>query len=296
MHWTYDPPGIGDLEQGDILRPDEPLRRVLEEVHPHFNAGKYLAFIVTTQSCDLVRARGKGGARYIGIATIRSLATVWLKLAAAVVQEPLGAGYFAERDRSRVGDLFKRIVDQNEQALGLFYLHPDGDTCIGDPSVAFLRVTVSLRAEHYDTLVAARSARLRPDFRAKFGWLLGNLYSRAATRDWADQQADQATLKELRTRLVDGDGSGLAPRWIEDDRAKAARKKRVDFSRDVAEVDAELAGLEYKRRIDLVVERVMGKLGGASKLKPSELESLKRRLLGDRELQSLLAPLGSLGE
>ena len=213
MHWTYDPLVDGDLEQGDILTPDDRLRGVLDEVHRHFNGDKYLAFMVTTQSCDLVRRRGYAGARYISIATVRSLKSVWLKLLSAVAQAPLGGSYFNVKDKQRAELLFKRIIDQNEQALGLFYLHPDVDASIGEPAVAFLRVTISLRAEHYDALVAARSARLRSDFRAKFGWLLGNLYARAATRDWGDEATDRDACEDLRQRLIEGRDAAFAPHW-----------------------------------------------------------------------------------
>lgn len=296
MHWTYDPQVEGDLEQGDILRPDAELRRVLETVHPHFSAAKYLAFIVTTQSCDLVRRRGRATAKYVGIATVRSLESVWLNLLSTVARTHLGGAFFAAKDKTRANELFKRIVDQNEQALGLFYLHPSGDTCIGDPSVAFLRVTVSLRAEHYETLVAARSARLRPDFRAKFGWLLGNLYARAATRDWGDDTVDRATLDELRATFVDGAGTVSAPRWVDDDRAKAALKKHLDFGRDPATVEADLASLEVKDRQKLIVDRVMGMVAPVSHLSDPAKTQLRERLLADRELRTLLAPLGPLDE
>ena len=43
-----------------------------------------------------------------------------------------------------------------EQKLGLFYLFPDGEIGIGENAVAFLRISVAFRAEHYNLMTRAR--------------------------------------------------------------------------------------------------------------------------------------------
>ena len=58
LHWTYctfDP--SSDLQQGDILSRTDELLAVLKNVHSYFCDERYLAFIVVTQSCDLVRRK-----------------------------------------------------------------------------------------------------------------------------------------------------------------------------------------------------------------------------------------------
>ena len=62
-----------DLEQGDLLQPDDGLRAAIEDVHPHFVDPKYTAFIVLTQTCDLVRRVERGRvckAPYVNLAVV----------------------------------------------------------------------------------------------------------------------------------------------------------------------------------------------------------------------------------
>lgn len=78
-HWTYDHfETEEDLRQGDILEPSTSLRDVLREVHPHFLDPQYTAFLITTQTCDLVR-RGKPrtcSTGYVNIVVVRSIEDV----------------------------------------------------------------------------------------------------------------------------------------------------------------------------------------------------------------------------
>src|SRR5690606_8754619 len=87
-------------------------------------------------------------------------------------------------------ELFERIFNQNEQSLGLFFLHEDSDSGIYEASIAMLRISVALKNEHYHTLMNSRKGRLNEEFRAKLGWLIGNLYARPATRDWRDAESE----------------------------------------------------------------------------------------------------------
>ena len=186
VHFTYAP--IDESEpaicQGDILRPTRALGSLFTEVHPHFDNSKYTAFLVLTQTCDLVRRDRKPcRSRYINLAVVRPLKDVLLALLdreceRAKVGEKLLDGVYASESQFRGVQLLQRIVNQNAQAEGLFYLHGDAAVEILFPSVALLQVSVAVRAwEHYDTLVAA-PGRLKPEFRSKLGWLIGNLFSR----------------------------------------------------------------------------------------------------------------------
>src|SRR5688572_29602235 len=75
-HWTYgDVAADADLSQGDIIEPTAELRAVLAEVHKHFLDPKYTAFLILTQSCDLVR-RGNYRGQYINLCVVRELSTV----------------------------------------------------------------------------------------------------------------------------------------------------------------------------------------------------------------------------
>jgi len=231
-HWTYEAaPPESDLEQGDILQLTGELRALFEAVHPHFCDQKYTGFIVCSQSCDLVR-RGKSlsaKAGYIALAVIRPLVQVTSKLLSEVLGQ-LEVGIFDEKQKPDAKQFLQRLFNQNEQALGLFFLYQDADSGIAEEAVAFLRVSVSLRSEHYGKIIAARRGRLTAEFRAKLGWLIGNLYSRPATRDWRDfaegqQQVTRMVNEALQDRREDGQG----PMWIDGEVAAAAQKENLSL-------------------------------------------------------------------
>ena len=230
MHWTYSKPeSDSGLQQGDFLIPKDELRDVLREFHPHFCDGKYIGFVITTQTCDLVRHDGKPPkAHYINIAAVRSLNDAAAQIFERVIST-VSKGAFRQSDKSDARDLLHRICNQNEQALGLFYFHPDAELALGDPSVAFLRITIALRAEHYDLLLSARTGGLRSDYQAKLGWLVGNLYSRAATPDWDDHKGGADELEQLKNDYLSERLSGLGPYWIEDELIDAGIENGINF-------------------------------------------------------------------
>lgn len=289
MHWTYTACDDGcDLEQGDILLPTRDLKKVLDEVHPHFNNDKYLAFAVTTQACDLVRRGSRPPkARYISICVVRPLRPIIPKLFAEVVR-PLAPGLFRKSARAQVRDFLNRVFDQNEQALGLFYFHTDSDVEIGEPSVGMLRVTVAMRVDHYDTLVQSRSGRLSPEYRAKFGWLLGNLYSRAAAPDWADHPNGKKTIKALVDTHVKENVSGNGPFWVGDDLADAGKAAGIIFDdKGWDHLRVELEAHRPKERIELLVEAVVAEAEKIGGLDEGQLRKLSNRLRNNSTLRKL---------
>jgi hypothetical protein len=222
-HWTYDSfEPAAELEQGDILQPTDALRLVFSEVHPHFRHDKYLGFLVATQSCDLVRRRAAPKASYVNIAAIRPLSQVIGKVFAHVA-DPIADGAFRSSRRRDLRQLLQRLLNQNEQSMGLFFLNTDEAAGIAEPAVAFLRVTVALRSDHYDTLRAARVGRLNSEFRAKLGWLIGNLYVRPATKDWDDVDGGKEAAEALVNHYVN------EVRWIDDEIVDRAREQGVDI-------------------------------------------------------------------
>jgi hypothetical protein len=223
VHWTYADSGPdGELEQGDILQPTDALKHILLAVHPHFTDDKYLAFLVTTQSCDLVVRGSLPKAAYISIAAIRPLAHVIQKIFRDFAV-PTSNGVLPSSSKGEVRRFLERLFNQNEQGAGLFYLHKDADSGIGEPAVAFLRVTVALRADHYEPLLQARVGRLTSEFRAKLGWLIGNLYARPATRDWNENPEDKKAVDGLISQFIS------RGRWIDDEVIAIARAERLDL-------------------------------------------------------------------
>lgn len=281
MHWTYeafDP--ASDLEQGDIIAPTTRLREnVLRGVHPHFDNDKYLGFIVATQSCDIVRRKGnEPKARYISIATIRSLKATLPRLLGDVIHE-VAPGLFKQSSKAAARQFLERLFDQNEQSFGLFYLHADGDVGIGEPAVAFLRVKVAIAAQHYDELVMARRGRLSPEFRGKLGWLLGNLYSRAASKDWSDSDGGDKAVKQMIREHLQEQVPGFGPQWVDDELVEIGKEHDVQFAdRDYKDVLADLEPLRPKPKIERVIEAVLKDAAEILNVDADQLKRLKSKL------------------
>lgn len=229
-HWTYSAFDVADdLFQGDIISRSGEFVKVLSGVFPYFCDKGYIGFLVTTQSCDLVRRPGnRCKAKYITLVVIRELRSLLPEL----LEELCGtgiAGVYKKESRYAAEQLLVRIINQNEQTRGLFYLHPDADVGIATPSVAMLRVTFSLRRQHYELLMRARCGRLYGEFANKLGWLSGNLFSRVATPNWEDRENDgNASSKQARTllRLVTEE---RRQNWVSENWIKEARKKEVNL-------------------------------------------------------------------
>ena len=255
-HWTYAAVAPdADLVQGDILAPTEALRAVFREVHPHFLNPKYTGFLVTTQSCDMARRGGTCSTRYLTIAVVRQLEDVLHDFLAQVCK-PVAARVYLHESKGEANRLLQRLFNQNEQALGLFYLHKDADAGIAVPSVALLRVGVTLRVDHYELLVQTRRGRLGAEFTAKLGWLVGNLYSRVGTPDWSEPQEREEQLKALIQETLETDDSEAAPLWVRESWVKAALAKGVEFaSLSRADLKAELEKHKPQSARERIIEQ-----------------------------------------
>jgi len=235
LHWTYREVGEDDLLQGDILERTDALIDVLQEYHPYFCREEYTGFLVLTQSCDLVRDnRGECKAPYINIAVIRELEPLLPELLSPICGAAVDNVYVEER-RYEARDVLRKVINQNDQARGLFYLHPVSTEkrslrILAFPSVGLLRVSIALRSQHYGVLLDARRFHLDGEYANKLGWLSGNLFSRVATKDWEDQEGDarasEVQCNKLLEAVTEKDGQNWVPAsWLE-----AARKQGRDLS------------------------------------------------------------------
>jgi len=236
LHWTYSKPDANaDLQQGDIIRPSAELSKVLKEIHPHFDDPKYIGYVIITQSCDLARRSGKScTSRYINIAVVREIDAI-LDALLDPARKQVHAGIYLKQHKEDARNLISRLISQNEQNLGLFYLHPEPEMSIIKPSVALLRVTAALRREHYELLVSSRSLSLKPEFQAKLGWLAGNLFSRVGTTDWNEDDRQKAR-DELIKKLLREHENEQSIYWFSKDAVDNAKSlpesgTREDFIR-----------------------------------------------------------------
>jgi hypothetical protein len=224
-HFTYSPQHARpDLQQGDLLAKTPEIVAVLELVHPHYRKDDYTHFIILTQSCDLVR-RGATPckSRYISIAAVRPLSLVLRRqLNSLRGTFELEADVCRVSRRDRIKQFLERLFNNNEPEY--FYLEPEPAFGLSEPSCAFLRLAVALRAaEHYDKCLAARLLSLTDVFQAKLGWLVGNMYSRVGTEDWIPKIATQAAF----VAKIEHHLTGLTT-WVDDERLDAAQRTRPE--------------------------------------------------------------------
>ena len=291
MHWTYEQwEPNSDLCQGDILEPNEGLSNLFNNVHPHFTKEKYRGFLVITQTCDLVRRKNRGNqcsATHISLSVIRSLQDVICDFLKDIFGL-LTPGIYAQDKKRAVGYLIERIVNQNENALGLFYLHPDLDSGISVSSIAILRVSISVRAaEHYHTLEKARVGRLKKEFQPKLGWMIGNLYSRVGVTDWKEKSADKTeNIEEIINQEILSFGR-KEPVWIDRKVYKKILQRRPDFNSlsSYAQeklINAFLPPPPKNKVIDIITETIIDAI---PQIQPDEIKSIKSHLINNSTLE-----------
>ena len=202
-HYVYDDPNMTQLAQGDVLQRTPALVELLNRYHPHYaQHPDYKFFAVLTQSCDLVRRGAKPPkAPYIAIAPARTLEETLVREAAKVQEDwQREVKVIGGRERNTLLMFLQRVLDNNEP--GYFYLHVDQELCIHRPCCVVLALSVTLRAQHYDTLLEAKLAQLKDTFQAKLGWLIGNMYSRVATTEWDNEYPDNP-VKDVAKKVLD---------------------------------------------------------------------------------------------
>lgn len=189
-HFTYaQRPNCNTLCQGDVIKITDELRDVLETYHSYFINNQYTYFIVLTQSCDLVRRDGKMcKSPYITLAAVRTFSDY--------LRKTIGNEYYVESVNSILllesGNKEKKCYEaierlyNNTESDYFFLFHEDAFKFYED-MVAYLKVSIPLKNEHYDICLAGKILELSDEFKAKLGWLVGNMYSRVGTHDWDDK-------------------------------------------------------------------------------------------------------------
>lgn len=186
MHFTYnESPDKTTLCQGDVLLITDDLKVVLKETHPYFTKNDYKYFIVLTQTCDLVR-RNKGlcNSPYITLAAVRSYNDFIKKVSPQFKVKNVNNFLLLDKNSSTSFlQLIERLYNNNESEY--FFLARETEVGLDESMVAFLKVSFALKSDlHYDKCLEAKKIELNDDFKAKLGWLVGQMYSRVGTKDW----------------------------------------------------------------------------------------------------------------
>jgi hypothetical protein len=205
----------------------------------------------------VVRKKAGCKAKHISLAVIRPLSALMPGLLEDLCSAPTAGVYLNER-RKDAEDFLHRVLNQNEQANGWVYLHPDADVGIGDPAVAMLRISISLRAsDHYELIKQARCGRLDTEYRNKLGWLKGNLYSRIDTTDWSEREVGDSEEKRIINDLLETPIGDRRPLWVPDAWIAEARRKKVNFDQLPSDqLDSVLKAHAPKPSLDAALDEV----------------------------------------
>jgi hypothetical protein len=207
LHFTYRDPDRSSLKQGDILKKTPELLALISEVHPHYANDDYLYFQVLTQSCDLVRRNGeKCKTRYITLAAVRSLDLVISRVLEKITEtiEFEGKLFCSDVHKRMLEDFVNKLLNNND--TNHFFLQAETEHELDRHCCTQLHLSISIRAyEHYDVCLNGKILELQENFRAKLGWLVGNLYSRVGTEDYVPSAIpDQEQYKEYVNNLLNG--------------------------------------------------------------------------------------------
>ena len=174
------------LCQGDLLEITSELSEALNDIHPYFKNAQYKYFVVLTQSCDLVRRNGKNcKSPYITLAAVRSFDDYFKKtlLQKRYLNQKNGILLMTTKDRTKTYPIIERLYNNTEPEY--FFFYKEEKLGLSESMVAYLKVSIALKSDsHYEKCLRAKRIELADEFKAKIGWLVGNMYSRVGTTDW----------------------------------------------------------------------------------------------------------------
>lgn len=283
MHFTYTSPQLTDLQQGDVLRRTPELLELIKNIHPHYAGESYLYFQVLTQSCDLVRRKGNCKSRYITLAAVRSLDLV-VKRAIEKFSDRIEFGgqmLCGDQHKMQLDDFLKKIFNNND--TNHFFLNSAPEFGFLDDCCTHLHLSISIRAyEHYDVCLGAKVLELKENFRAKLGWLVGNLYSRVGTEDYVpgailDEKEYQRYVDEKMNTYVG---------WIPKPIFKDFKKLSVDGG-SVDDVLSRVSEQQKKKR-DQLFEQLTSTIANGLKIEDLDQKAKLRNILSNNSLLNKL--------
>lgn len=284
-HFTYQDVDRINLSQGDILNKTQEIESILSEVHPHYQKLDYKYFIVLTQSCDLVRREGDScKSNYITLAAVRSFQTYLTKETISFKKSNFEKGrIFDSKYRDKVYNKVEKLFNNNEPEY--FFISRDLSFGIEDDYVAFLKLSIAIKSElHYQACLNAKTAELRSEFKAKLGWLVGQMYSRVGTEDWAPNTLTQS---DFRAKIEATLNSNIY--WIDSDVGKVLKKNMAiaGLSEDeIIEIAQEIKPQTKKDQLLASLAKILS--DSKLNIDPPITEKLLRRVKNDQTITGLL--------
>lgn len=288
IHFTYkEKPDMQSLCQGDILEITEEISMILKDVHPFFLNEQYKYFIVLSQSCDLVRRNGKDcKTPYITLAAVRNYSDFLerMLLKGRFAEKVNGLLIMDEKNKERAYQLVERVYNNTEPEY--FFLYKEDALGFPESMVAYLKVSIALKSkEHYDKCLNAKRIELTDEFKAKLGWLVGNMYSRVGTADWEGIMSVNAKKnmlnKDLYSMCIIGKKEQL--------RELKEFMRRTELPPGREEAAAFISDIHIKTKYDKVMDVIEDVIRTSSKKIPEEeKEKLLKAIRSRSALKTLI--------
>lgn len=239
MHFTYCDKHDTSLRQGDIIKKDDNVISALRTIHPHYLKEDYTHFIILTQSCDLALRSGRCSSRYISLAAIRPLSIALEREISKYQLDSFSklANICADENRGYLNDFLRKLFNNN--CPEYFYLESQPEFGLPENSCAFLRLSIAIKAEvHYAMCHNARILSLNENFRAKLGWLVGNIYSRVGTEDWSPNNLSEEDFTSKVKKELDEFCKWVPKRHLDHAKKQAKKREKEDkgfvLTKDIA--------------------------------------------------------------
>lgn len=194
-HYVYQKIVSRGLLQGDILKVDGEFREYFKAFYPAINHSdqetKYV--MILTQSCDLVKTpKRKPKLSHVNVCLVRTLKGVIHKLITEEMKPTVvgGENIFQKADLDKLKDRLAKLLNNTDQKT--YFFLPKASPFEED-MVALIPLSFSFRTDHYDVLLQGKVLELKPEFQAKVGYIISQLYGRIGTSDlnslgWNDEK------------------------------------------------------------------------------------------------------------
>ena len=289
IHFTYKAHAdMTSVCQGDVLLKTDALSRILESVHPYFLNDEYKYFMVLSQSCDLVRRNGKNcKTPYITLAAVREYNDFVQRalIANKMAENYNGLLLVDDKSKMRVMQLIERIYNNTEPDY--FFLYKEEALDFPDSMVCYLKVSIALKSElHYQECLDAKRLELSDEFKAKLGWLVGNMYSRVGTTDW-----ESIMSAENRRQMIEDDVNSRCVIGSKD-QIKELKKQFEENADRLSTHDNAielLSNITVKSKYDKVMDIIEDTfLNGYKKINFEDKETLLRAIKSNSRIRALI--------
>jgi len=293
--YVYEERSDSFLAQGDILKVSESFRDRFVEYYPSINhpedEDKHV--LVLTQSCDLVRiGKRKPKVPHINVCLVRPIERVLDKIIKEEIQpDHIGDIKLLPRGAmDQLKDRLSKLLNNNDQKMHFFL---PKKAPFKQDMIALIHMSFSFRTEeHYDMLLKHRILSLKPEFQAKLGHIISQLYGRIATTDLSDLEWKDKEVRRYIESLLINTNLNQVPDHIYIEYIKQkAREGQTDINKLIEEYQIQILKEKFEplKKVFLkeIKNRIMKMFEDPTKI--NSLEKMTKPELS-KEINKIIMP------